>query len=485
MITTDDYLAWDGVEMGARVRAGEVTADELAAACADRIAAVDPTVHAVADLAATPIDDPAGRAGPFAGVPFAVKELLGVPGLPWTFGSRLFAGNQAPAASPYVERLLRAGLRTVSSTTSSEFGLLGSTESFLRGPTANPWNTRCSAGGSSGGAAVVTAAGIVPLAHANDAGGSIRYPGGDERPVRPAADTRPLRTRRAAAHRAGRTRRRALRQPHGATTAPAPRRHRAHGRRGALPTRRARRFADRAAAAHRRDAQATFLGAEPDAAVGGARDWTLVLFDRLGYYVVDDTPPAVEKRRSAGHRVLHDRGADDGRGRDDDEPGARPTARPRRTGAVHARTDRVGEHAAVRRRRRRGPHVRRGVRFVPLVLRPLRRRRVPTISCPPWTLGTFDPDLGRRTLVERTEQLVGYTPIANVAGCPAASMPLEWADGLPIGIHVAAAPGGEATILGLALELEAAQPWADRRPMVARRAPGPEGRRPPTDRRGG
>ena len=176
MITTDDYLGWDGVEMGARVRAGDVTADELAAACGERIAEVDPTVHAVADLAATPIDDPAGRTGPFAGVPFAVKELLGVPGLPWTFGSRLFAANQAPAASPYVERLLRAGLRIVASTTSSEFGLLGSTESLLRGPTANPWDARCSAGGSSGGAAAAVAAGIVPLAHANDAGGSIRYP---------------------------------------------------------------------------------------------------------------------------------------------------------------------------------------------------------------------------------------------------------------------------------------------------------------------
>ena len=91
----------------------------------------------------------------------------------------------------------------------------------------------------------------------------------------------------------------------------------------------------------------------------------------------------------------------------------------------------------------------------------------PTVSRPPWALGTLAPDLGRRTLIERTEQLVGYTPIANVAGCPAASLPLAWADGLPIGIHVVAAPGGEATILGLALELEAAQPWAERRPTAA------------------
>ena len=84
----------------------------------------------------------------------------------------------------------------------------------------------------------------------------------------------------------------------------------------------------------------------------------------------------------------------------------------------------------------------------------------PVATRPPWPIGMLAPDLGRRTLIERTEQLVGYTPIHNAAGCPAMSVPLERVDGLPVGMHLAAAPGEDALLLGLAFELEAAQPWA-------------------------
>ncbi len=175
MIDLDDYLAWDAVEMGERVRAGDVIVRELDEACRALIAATNPALNAVADLA--PVDlAPAPPAGVFAGVPFAVKELLGVPGLPWTFGSRLMAANPAGHESPYVARLTGAGLRVVCSATSSEFGLLGSTESALRGVTHNPVGAGPSAGGSSGGSAALVAAGVVPMAHANDAGGSIRLP---------------------------------------------------------------------------------------------------------------------------------------------------------------------------------------------------------------------------------------------------------------------------------------------------------------------
>ena len=88
----------------------------------------------------------------------------------------------------------------------------------------------------------------------------------------------------------------------------------------------------------------------------------------------------------------------------------------------------------------------------------------PTLTRPPWPLGTLAPDLGRRTLIQRTGELVGYTPIDNIARCPAMSVPLEWHDGLPIGMHLAARPGDDATLIALAYELEAAQPWAHLRP---------------------
>jgi len=82
----------------------------------------------------------------------------------------------------------------------------------------------------------------------------------------------------------------------------------------------------------------------------------------------------------------------------------------------------------------------------------------------PWLLGHFSPAAGREVLVRRTEEAVGYTPIHNMAGCPAMSVPLGWCDGLPVGIHVAAAPGADRLLLELAYALEEASPWAGRRP---------------------
>ncbi|MGN6693439.1 MAG: amidase family protein, partial [Aquihabitans sp.] len=181
MIDLAEYRSWDATAMAELVRTGEVTAAELEEACRAALddAADLNAVGAVAEQAIAATDPAASAASanaPFAGVPFLVKELLAVPGLPWTMGSRLMAQAEAGTASPYAERLLAAGLRIVGATTSSEFGLLGSTETLLHGTTHNPWGADLSAGGSSGGSAAAVAAGIVPMAHASDGGGSIRYP---------------------------------------------------------------------------------------------------------------------------------------------------------------------------------------------------------------------------------------------------------------------------------------------------------------------
>jgi amidase len=79
-------------------------------------------------------------------------------------------------------------------------------------------------------------------------------------------------------------------------------------------------------------------------------------------------------------------------------------------------------------------------------------------------LGHLSPAAGRETLIRRTEEAVGYTPVHNAAGCPGMSVPLGHGNGLPIGIHVAAAPGADRLLLALAYELEAAAPWAARVP---------------------
>lgn len=88
----------------------------------------------------------------------------------------------------------------------------------------------------------------------------------------------------------------------------------------------------------------------------------------------------------------------------------------------------------------------------------------PTLAVPSWPLGHLAPSAGREALIRRTEEAVGYTPIHNIAGCPAMSVPLGRVGGLPLGSHFAARPGADRLLLALAYELEAATPWADARP---------------------
>jgi amidase len=398
-------------------------------------------------------------------VPFLVKELLPTPGLPWTMGSRLMAQAEAGTPSPYVERLLATGLRILGATTSSEFGLLGSTETALHGTTANPWRAGISAGGSSGGAAAAVAAGIVPLAHASDGGGSIRYPAamtgsfgfapsaGRCEPTGPDAgglaslvlehaisrSVRDSATLLAATQRSGPGQ---VHPPIGVVTGPSDRRLRIAVVERAIP------------------------GHLPHPAVRRALHRTAERLDALGHRLVDVAEPcfdgealsrgffsaAAETMAGVAAMVTPMLGRPPGpdelepftleliewaAGLDADEPDrrARAFAGARRTYLE------TFQHADV-------------------VL-------TPTVTQPPWPIGTLAPDLGRELLVARTEQLIGYTPIHNIVGAPAMSVPLEEVDGLPVGMQFAARPGDDALLLHLAFELEAAHPWAHRSPAGA------------------
>src|SRR5690606_33821890 len=175
-----DYEDHDGLGLAQLVKQGECSAQELFDAALARIERHNPALNAVV----TPLFE-AARAelaqglppGPFQGVPFLVKELVAsVAGAATTASSRLYAGQVASADSEIVARWRRAGLLIVGKTNSPEFGLSPATESLLYGLTRNPWNLALSPGGSSGGAAAAVAAGMVPLAHATDGGGSIRIP---------------------------------------------------------------------------------------------------------------------------------------------------------------------------------------------------------------------------------------------------------------------------------------------------------------------
>lgn len=170
----------DATGLAELVRRRRVSAQELLDRAIARIERLDPVVNAVTlrhfDLARASLAalDPQA---PFAGVPFMLKDLwLAMAGTVTTNGSRFFDGAVADHDGELVKRFRRAGLVTVGKAASPEFGLTTTTESALHGLTRNPWSLGRIAGGSSGGSAAVVAAGMVPIAHASDGGGSIRIP---------------------------------------------------------------------------------------------------------------------------------------------------------------------------------------------------------------------------------------------------------------------------------------------------------------------
>jgi amidase len=174
-----EYLSFDAVGLAGLVASRDVSAVEVLEAAAQRMDEVNPTTNAViyADVAEARAYAEQPREGPLAGVPFLVKDYAAhVRGWPTTAGSRLFQHDVAPADAPIVAAYRRAGLVIFGKTNLPELGLDATTEPVLHGPTLNPWDAARTAGGSSGGSAAAVAVGIVPAAHASDAGGSIRIP---------------------------------------------------------------------------------------------------------------------------------------------------------------------------------------------------------------------------------------------------------------------------------------------------------------------
>jgi amidase len=176
----DEYDQYDGLGLADLVKRGEVSATDLVEAAIMRIEKLDPILNAVVHRA---FESARGEAkselpdGPFRGVPFLIKDLgCPVGGMPRTSGSR-FTRNEVPTEDGILTRRYRtAGVIILGKTNTPEFGITGTTESARLGPCRNPWNPEIIAGGSSGGSAAATAAGMVPLAHASDGLGSIRIP---------------------------------------------------------------------------------------------------------------------------------------------------------------------------------------------------------------------------------------------------------------------------------------------------------------------
>lgn len=175
-----DYWQYDGLGLAELIRKREVTAAELLSSAREALAQLNPVLNVVchdlserARVAAAAIESGA----PFGGVPFLLKDIgAQMKGTAYECGSRLLRGNVSSYDSNLTTRFARAGLVTFAKTTTPEFGAQINTEPLLTGITRNPWNPGVTPGGSSGGAAAAVAAGIVPIAHANDGLGSIRIP---------------------------------------------------------------------------------------------------------------------------------------------------------------------------------------------------------------------------------------------------------------------------------------------------------------------
>jgi amidase len=176
-----DLMFRPALQLARLVRDGELSASELVEVCLRRIEELDPHINAFAEVdgeraLARAAEIGAGDQRPFAGVPIAIKNNRPVEGLRWTLGCSLMAEHVAVYDHSVTRRLKQAGFVIVGTTTLPEYGILPTTEARLFGPTRNPWDPERTPGGSSGGAAAAVAAGMLPVAHGNDGGGSIRIP---------------------------------------------------------------------------------------------------------------------------------------------------------------------------------------------------------------------------------------------------------------------------------------------------------------------
>jgi amidase len=470
----EEYRKHDATSLAALVAKGEVRAEEILETAIARAEQVNPTINAIvhkqyeqARKAVT-----AGLPeGPLKGVPFLIKDLgFFETGEPATFGSSLFKDFVADHETAYVTRCKKAGLVFIGRSSSPEFGLNPNTEPRLYGSCHNPWNLEHSAGGSSGGAAAAVAAGILPAAHATDGGGSIRIPAAQcglfgLKPSRGRVSMAPDAGEGWGGLSAGHVVSRSVRdsarmldctagmEPGDPYTAPMPERP----------------FLEAVTRPLRRLRIALMLkdhrGAELHAECLQAVQHAAKLCASLGH-VVEEADPNLDMvalrpmnaRISAANiaRSCHLRWKVLGRepNADDVETG---------TWAVYRRGLKVSgiEYVeAIAAAHAAGRRMAAFLTSYDVILST-------TLAGPPPKLGYFDQNGDIETFTKRVTEYLSVTPLHNATGTPAMSVPLHWtADGLPIGVHFAGRYGEEATLFGLAAQLETAQPWFDRVPTL-------------------
>lgn len=471
-----DYVKYDATGLADLVRRREVSRGELAAVAREAIDAVNPRINAVIGL----IGDRQDRAravpadAPFAGVPFLVKDLvLHLEGVGCDMGSRFVQGGfVSPHDTDLAARFLRAGLVPIGRTNTPEMGFNASTEPVLYGPTRNPWDPSRSSGGSSGGSAAAVAAGIVPAAHANDGGGSIRIPAANcglvgLKPTRGRTPVGPefgeplhgmgiefavTRTVRDAA---------ALLD---AVEGPSP------GDRFVIP-RPNRPYREEVGAATGRLRIAVsaegVVETALDPAVQAGLDATALLLESMGHHV-ERASPGYD--RAAFHTANFTywcgflAGGLAGAGQ---MLGRTPTADnlEAATWACYQQGCRFSMLDA----ELADTLANMVSRSVAQFFEPYDVLLTPVLAGPPLPLGVLDQNAPRsaREWYDFVFTHAPFTALFNLTGQPAISLPLaESPDGLPIGMQLVGRFGAEDVLLRLASTLELARPWSDRVPRV-------------------
>ena len=454
------------VEQARLVSGRDVSSVELVETYLERIERLDPALNSFVTVcgeealaAARAADESAGD-GPFHGVPIAVKDLTATAGILTTYSSRAFAENVPDFDTAVVRRIREAGFVIVGKTNTPEFGTTAFTESELNGATRNPWDPERTPGGSSGGAAAAVAAGLIPLAHGSDGGGSIRIPASccglfGLKPSRGRVSTAPFPSleglstagpiSRSVADAAALLDVLAGYEPGDPWWTPPPERP----------------FIDEVGADPGRLRIAVTSLPTYDTPVDPecleALESAATLIVDLGHDLVEATPPwAVPGLAEAFITVwqvsptLY--------------PGDTELFTPLNRGLVEAaRTTSAAEHASAVFQVQ--TVARRVVEFwqdFDVVL-------TPTLALPPVPIGW--QEAGTEDAVAQLIRNVEFTPftaIANMTGLPAISLPLHWSgDDLPIGAQAIGPPAGEALLLRLAAQVESALPWSARRPPMS------------------
>ena len=472
-MNADEYLRHDAIGLAELVARGDCRPDELVALAIERIEATNPTVNAVIrpmyDEARAELDR--GLAdGPFRGVPYLLKDLrASYAGVPTTSGSRFFHDHLPDHDSELVARYRRAGLVAVGKTNTPEFGGAPTTEGSVNGPTRNPWNLDHSAGGSSGGSAAAVAAGMVPVAHGSDGGGSCRIPAGccglfgikPSRGINPSGpDFGEAWNGMSAEHVITRSVRDSA-AVLDATGGPAP----GDPYRG--PT-----FERPFLAALDSDPRPLRVAVQTVTAAGNtahpdcvaAVEDTARLLESLGHSVEEARPMYDAATAGAAFRLLiasnvnaaiREHAARTGREPSPDDF-ERINAKLIAEAAGASATDVV---AAIWSTHRVGRAVAPFFEQYDVLL-------TPTVAAPPVRLGELDitsDDLD--AYLTKVFGWIPFTALANQAGIPSMSVPLVWNDaGLPIGTCFTAGFGRDDVLFALAGQLERARDWNERRP---------------------